>query len=222
MTLGSSLPDYLHLDNPTSNVAGLGAAPLPTWPVGQTYRAIDGTVIGRGIACDPITDEPYLSGLDDYGRAIVPDILSENRIGWGEDFALPLMIGSIKFLQSGSGLNAAAWALGGYMFPYGVAAWVAYNSYQAYQRRGPVALSGLGQEHGPKYRPGPWKTGRNCMKWKNTWQPDGTYKFVCTKYGKDVPPYLARYKERGKGGPRISRRDTYRPRYTWKNFERGF
>jgi hypothetical protein len=133
-----SMPDFLHMDDPTRNLAGLSAT--PNWPVGQSYYAIDGTPIGRGVACDPITDEPDLSGFDAYERLAVPAVLSDNRIDWGEDFAVPLMIGSIRFVQSGSALNAALWALAGYMVPYGVAAVVAFRSYQAYQR-GPTGVT---------------------------------------------------------------------------------
>jgi hypothetical protein len=110
-----ALPDYLQLTDPTQNLAGFGLtpaiAPLLN-PNPRRYYAWDGTPIGTGNDCAPITREPELSGL------VVPEFLEQNRIRWGQDFALPLAVGTAMFSATGRVLPTAGWSLVAYMAPY--------------------------------------------------------------------------------------------------------
>jgi hypothetical protein len=107
---------------------------IPT-PARKLYRAHDGTPIGYGNTCDPITDEMQLSGLDGfdgmdgYGEDLIPSALKDNRVTWLEDFALPLLLGVGKYMQTRSVPVALGWAAGAYMAPYPLAAFVAYRAY---------------------------------------------------------------------------------------------
>lgn len=123
-----ALPDYLNINDPASNLAGFGATPGYTPAIAPLlnpdrppYYAYDGTYIGSGNTCDPISDEPYLSGL------LVPDILEENRLEWGQEYALPVLVGAAEFAKSGRALPAALWALGAFMAPMVVAGWIGFN-----------------------------------------------------------------------------------------------
>ena len=75
-----ALPDYIpQLNDPASNLAAFGAVAVapPLNPNRREYYAYDGTFIGYGNNCDPISMEPELSGM------LVPDFLSENRLTGG-------------------------------------------------------------------------------------------------------------------------------------------
>jgi hypothetical protein len=98
------------------------AIPTPTAPL---YRAYDGTPIGYGSTCDPISDEMQLSG---YGEDLIPGVLKDNRITFLEDLAMPLLMGVGKYMQSGSIPQALGWSLGSYMAPYPVAVFLAYKA----------------------------------------------------------------------------------------------
>lgn len=116
-----ALPDFLDLNDPTRNLAALDAAaqdapaavapPLYPTPRRTLYRAWDGEPIGYSNDCDPLTAEPELSGV------IVPDILEDNRLEGGQDWALPLVAGVGSWSAGASPLMSTLWALGAYMAP---------------------------------------------------------------------------------------------------------
>jgi hypothetical protein len=182
-----SLPDYMPgITDPTRNLAGcdcrglagcncgFGRLPIPT-PKANLYRAWDGTPIGYGNTCDPITDEPFLSGLDgSYIRALVPDVLSENRIEWGDDMAVPLIVGVAKYFQTRSPLQAALWAVGGYVAPYPVAALVSFQAWQQQRDGG----GGMGEIPGVRRQ-----TRRVCYQFQRTRSPKtGKVRRSCKSY----------------------------------------
>ena len=108
---------YPQITDPSSNLAGLGAVPYP----GKVtpYYAYDGTPIGYSNGCDPITDEPYLSGLDAVNLVSWAE---ENRIDWLQQWALPAMIVPAIITTGGGPLKALFWGFLAYMAPLPVAA----------------------------------------------------------------------------------------------------
>ncbi len=128
-----ALPTLYPFGEPDTNLAA--AVPFDTpqaipTPAPTNYFAYDGTPMGHGNTCDPISDEMALSGVDMEGYDLmVPDILADNRITWLEDFAMPLLMGVGKWVQSRNIGASLAWAVGSYMAPYPVAAYVAYRAY---------------------------------------------------------------------------------------------
>ena len=128
---------YPQFDDPTRNLAGglstLAAldaiaqdtpavvqAPLAPTAPRNLYRAWDGTPIGYSSDCDPLTDEPQLSGV------IVPDFLEDNRIEGGQEWVLPLILGFAAWktgaYESGAGTAIGlAGVLAAYMAPLPVA-----------------------------------------------------------------------------------------------------
>jgi hypothetical protein len=145
-----ALPGYFddEYEDLTSNLA---AVPVP--PQGTPYFAADGTPLGRSKSCDPITMEPMLSGLFDDGltpRAFVPEVLSDNRVEIGQEWALPLLAAVAAYHQGASPLQTALWSLGAYVAPLPTAGLLAYQMAGYGQMR--PAFAGLGER---RYRRGP-------------------------------------------------------------------
>ncbi len=153
----SALPDYLDISDPARNLAGAPSyneGPYPT-PGRQLYRAYDGTPIGYSKGCDPISAEPMLSGLDAVylPAEFLPDFVTENRITWGDWYAMPLIAGALAYSTGRTPLQTALWSLAAYMAPLPVAGLLAYQA-TAPGRYGRPAVAGLGQARG-KYKRGP-------------------------------------------------------------------
>lgn len=123
-----ALPSFYDLDDPSSNLAAAFDVPQPITPHRRThYMAADGTTIGYGNTCDPIGDEPMLSGLDLYDiTEYVPEVLQDNRITWMRAFSMPLLVGSIAYAMDKRLLTIAALSAASYMAPYPTALVGAY------------------------------------------------------------------------------------------------
>ncbi len=61
-------------------------------------------------SCGCGSKTPALDGL-------MPPLLADNRITFGEEFALPLVLAAHGYLRSSSPLKALAWGLAGYIAP---------------------------------------------------------------------------------------------------------
>jgi len=120
-----ALPDFIDINDPARNLAALDAVAVSAPqlnPNQRQYVAYDGTPIGSGNDCDPLTAEPTLSGLDDLLGFLVPDILEENRLAYWEQYALPLLLGSTLYATGRPPLTVAGWTLAAYMAPFAVGA----------------------------------------------------------------------------------------------------
>jgi len=184
-----ALPDHIpQLWNPSSNIAGLSsglaaAVAPPLNPNRRAYYAYDGTPIGYGNDCDPISMEPELSGM------MVPDFLEENRLETMQEWALPALVGTMTLAATGRALPTALWALGAYMAPLPVAAFMGWS---IVSRMPSPGLSGLGQHWGERFRPGPWRTGHKCVRWKRVTMRDGTKVRRCMQFKPGGPHSAAR------------------------------
>lgn len=158
------LPDFPILNDPTRNLAGARfdtprAIPNP----GRTlYRAWDGTPIGYSTDCDPLTDEPMLSGL------LVPSFLEEKRVTWGQEWALPVLVAASSYVRGGSALKTALLGLGAYYAPLPVAGVLAAAAV-ARVRVVDDGLSGLPRQ-------------RRCVRWGHTTNRRGKRIRVCRQY----------------------------------------
>ncbi len=94
----------------------VAVAPLVPTPGRVLYRAWDGEPIGYSNDCDPLTAEPYLSGL------LVPDILEENRWTMGEQWAMPAIAAATFYGRGAGPLQTTLWALAAFLAPFPVAA----------------------------------------------------------------------------------------------------
>jgi hypothetical protein len=223
----SALPGYFdnsYISDPARNLAGLSAAPgsqpYPT-PAPQLYRAYDGTPIGYSKGCDPISAEPMLSGLDFFlpPKVFVPDILTDNRVEFGEQWGLPLLAATVAYHQGMTPLQTALWSLGAYVAPLPAAGLLAFQLTR-YGRMGRPAFAGLGQawdkykrgwwvqakrEGGPAWspirwaRPGPWQEKRRCIRLKRVWDARrGKNVRRCAQYSQPMlPPAAFRPGDRG-------------------------
>ena len=115
-----ALPSFYDLDDPSSNLAAAFDVPkaIPT-PAAKRYLVGDGTTIGYGGTCDPITDGPMLSGLDLYDVTdYVPEVLQDNRVTWMEAFSMPLAVAALGYAAHARPLTIAALSAASYMAPY--------------------------------------------------------------------------------------------------------
>lgn len=131
-----SLPEYMpELVTNASNLAGLAAAIAPPLnPNRRRYVAADGTQIGYGNNCDPLSMEMGLSAYapdPEFAGLVVPDILSENRMETMQEWALPALVGTMEFARTGRAFPTALWALGAYMAPLPVAAFLGWMMVRA-------------------------------------------------------------------------------------------
>jgi hypothetical protein len=119
-----ALPGYFddEYEDLTSNLA---ATPVP--PQGAFFYAYDGTPLGHGASCDPISMEPMLSGLGDLPRMVVPDVLADNRIMAGQEWALPLLAAVTAYHQGASPIQVALWSVAAYAAPLLAAGALAYQ-----------------------------------------------------------------------------------------------
>lgn len=138
---------YPQLNDPARNLAAAFdvARPIPT-PMRRQYLAADGTSIGYGNDCDPITAEMALSGMDLEAwydvTEYVPEAIQEKRITWMEAFSMPLTVAALGYGMNARPLAVAALSAASYMAPYWVALGLAYTA--AAPRAGWPSLPGLG------------------------------------------------------------------------------
>lgn len=122
---------YPQLNDPARNLAAAFdvARPIPT-PLRRHYMAADGTSIGYGNDCDPITDETSLSGLEAiYDMTeYVPEVLQEKRIPWMEAFSMPLTIAALGYGMGARPAMTAALSAASYFAPYPLALFVAWRA----------------------------------------------------------------------------------------------
>ena len=116
-----ALPTILNMSTPASNLAELGFTP-------KRYFAWDGTPIGVGSDCAPISMEPDLSGL------MVPDYLEDSRVTWGQELAVALLAGARSYNRRQGPLATILWGLAGYMAPLPTAAAMTYQSLSGVRR----------------------------------------------------------------------------------------
>lgn len=114
MTLSALPTFYPDIQEPESNLADL------------VYLAANGSPIGRGVPWESdLLQDKSLEGL------LVPDILAENRVEMGQQWAVPLILGVQSYRHSGDALKAGLMALFGYMAPlpaavvYAASRWMA-------------------------------------------------------------------------------------------------
>ena len=122
---------YPQLNDPARNLAAAFDVPRPIpTPLRRQYLAADGTSIGYGGTCDPITDEPSLSELEAiYDMTeYVPEALQEKRITWMEAFSMPLTIVALGYGMGARPAMTAALSAASYFAPYPVAAFVAWRA----------------------------------------------------------------------------------------------
>lgn len=126
-----ALPSFYDLDDPSSNLAAAFDVPraVPT-PTAQRYYVGDGTTIGYGGTCQPITAENELSGLGELDlydiTEYVPEVLQEARITWMGAFSMPLTVAALAYAMNRRPLTIVALSAASYMAPYPAALAVAF------------------------------------------------------------------------------------------------
>lgn len=130
-----ALPSLYQFTDPASNLAAFDVPQAVPTPQRRRYVAIDGTTVGYGGTCDPITAETALSGLSGADlqawydmTEYVPEALQEKRITWMEAFSMPLTVAALGYSMNARPLAVAALSAASYMAPYWVALGVAYTA----------------------------------------------------------------------------------------------
>ncbi|MFB3094405.1 MAG: hypothetical protein ACE10O_00930 [Candidatus Acidiferrales bacterium] len=122
---------YPQLNAPARNLAAAFDVPtaIPT-PLRRQYMAADGTPIGYGNTCDPITAEMGLSELEAWYdiTEYVPEAIQEKRVTWMESFSMPLVVAAVGYGMGARPAVTAALSAASYMAPYPVALFVAWRA----------------------------------------------------------------------------------------------
>lgn len=123
---------YPQLNEPAINLAAFDVPRAIPTPRRRQYLAADGTSIGYGGTCDPITSEMALSGLSDLDlydmTEYIPEAIQEKRVTWMEAFSMPLTVAALGYGMGARPLVTAALSAASYMAPYPVALFVAFKA----------------------------------------------------------------------------------------------